>query len=132
MKSIIFVHLDEFLRHSNSRIILAAARAQIGIKDFRIHGLRYTCAAWLVTAGVPWPEVRDLLGHASITMTEKYAHLAPVRVRAAVTLIEGMSLPGHVGRQKTGMERKKALKTLMLSMPHMVGPVGLEPTTNRL
>jgi len=76
----------------------ATACAKAGIKDFRIHDLRHTCAAWLVTAGVPLAEVRDLLGHASITMTEKYAHLAPERVRAAVTLIEGMSRSGHVGK----------------------------------
>jgi site-specific recombinase XerD len=41
-----------------------------------------------VTAGVPLAEVRDLLGHASIVMTERYAHLAPERVRAAVTRLE--------------------------------------------
>jgi len=54
--------------------------------------------AWLATAGVSLPEVRDLLGHANITMTEKYAHLAPERGRAAVTFIEGMSRSGHVGK----------------------------------
>jgi len=61
----------------------------VGIKDFRIHDLRHTCAAWLVTAGVPLTEVRDLLGHRSITMTERYAHLSPENVRAAVARIEG-------------------------------------------
>ena len=59
-----------------------------GIEDFRVHDLRHTCAAWLVTACVPLAEVRDLLGHASIVMTERYAHLAPERVRAAVTRLE--------------------------------------------
>ena len=33
---------------------------------------------------MPFPEVRDLLGHCTVTMTEKYAHLAPDNVRAAV------------------------------------------------
>ena len=76
---------------------LACARA--GIEDFRIHDLRHTCAAWLVTAGVPLPEVRDLLGHASITMTERYAHLAPDNVRAAVSrLDEPASRSGHAGK----------------------------------
>ncbi|MDE0977169.1 MAG: tyrosine-type recombinase/integrase [Arenicellales bacterium] len=50
---------------------------QAGIKDFRIHDLRHTFASWLVMDGVPLYEVSKLLRHASITMTEKYAHLAP-------------------------------------------------------
>jgi len=66
-----------------------SACAKAGLQDFRIHDLRHTCAAWLVSEGVPLSEVRDLLGHASITMTERYAHLAPDRVRSAVAKLEG-------------------------------------------
>ncbi|WP_407702790.1 MULTISPECIES: site-specific integrase [Thiorhodovibrio] len=65
-----------------------AACAKVGIEDFRFHDLRHTCAAWLVTAGVPLTEVRDLLGHSSVTMTERYAHLAPDRIRYAVTVLD--------------------------------------------
>ncbi len=68
---------------------------RVGIADFRIHDLRHTCAAWLVSAGAPLSEVRDLLGHSSVTMTEKYAHLAPENVRAAVRLLENASHFGH-------------------------------------
>lgn len=81
---------------SVKRSFATACRAA-GIEDFRIHDLRHTCAAWLVSAGVPLPEVRDLLGHASITMTERYAHLAPDNVRRAVSQIEGLSRSGHAG-----------------------------------
>jgi integrase len=49
-----------------------------------------TCAA-RPSPGVPFPEVRDLLGHTIITMTEKYAYLAPDNVRSAVAALDRMS-----------------------------------------
>ncbi|MFO6405088.1 site-specific integrase, partial [Pseudomonas aeruginosa] len=58
------------------------------IVDFTIHDLRHTCAAWLVSAGVPLADVRDLLGHSTVAMTERYAHLAPARVRDAVGVLD--------------------------------------------
>ncbi len=59
-----------------------------GIKDFHPHDLRHTCAAWLVQAGVPIMEVRDLLRHTTVQVTEKYAHLAPENVRKAVSMLD--------------------------------------------
>ena len=52
------------------------------------HDLRHTFASWLVQVGAPLTEVRDLLGHASIEMTERYAHLAPDRLRRVVAMLE--------------------------------------------
>ncbi len=61
-----------------------AACERAGIVDFRIHDMRHTCASWLVMAGVPLGVVRDLLGHSSVTVTERYAHLAPDQIQNAV------------------------------------------------
>ncbi len=66
-----------------------SACRKAGIADFHRHDLRHTCAAWLVQAGVPLPEIRDLLRHSTIKMTERYAHLSPHNVRAAVRVLEG-------------------------------------------
>ncbi|MEZ5579827.1 MAG: tyrosine-type recombinase/integrase [Candidatus Competibacteraceae bacterium] len=46
-----------------------------GIEDFRFHDLRHTFASWLMQAGAALVEVRDLLGHASVEMTERYARI---------------------------------------------------------
>jgi integrase len=53
------------------------------ITDFHIHDLRHTFASWLVQEGVSLAEIRDLLGHKTVTMTERYAHVAPENLRAA-------------------------------------------------
>ena len=60
-----------------------------GIEDFRIHDLRHTFASWLVSEGVELAKIRDLLGHSSIKMTERYAHLAPNRLHEAVGKLDG-------------------------------------------
>ena len=67
----------------------ATACNRVGITDFRIHDLRHTAASWLVMEGVPLLEVSRLLGHRSITQTERYAHLAPESSRELVGVLAG-------------------------------------------
>lgn len=71
-----------------------------GIVDFRIHDQRHTCASWLVSAGQPLTAVRDLLGHSTVKMTERYAHLSPENVRQAVGVLDDVSRNGHAEKQK--------------------------------
>jgi integrase len=61
------------------------------IHDFTFHGLRHTFASWLTMKGRPLKEVSELLGHSSVKMTERYAHLAPERLRDAVAVLEDFS-----------------------------------------
>lgn len=41
--------------------------------------------------GVSLYFVKELLGHASVETTERYAHLAPENLRQAVSVLEGLS-----------------------------------------
>ncbi|HEU0051340.1 MAG TPA: tyrosine-type recombinase/integrase [Patescibacteria group bacterium] len=50
--------------------------------------LRHTFASQLVAEGAPLIAVKELLGHASITMTMRYAHLQPSAFRSAVDVLQ--------------------------------------------
>jgi len=63
-----------------------------GITDRRqkltFHSLRHTFASWLVMQGTPLYTVQKLMGHKTIALTERYAHLAPDTLKAAVVNFE--------------------------------------------
>ena len=65
----------------------ARALRVAAIRDFRFHDLRHTFASRLVQRGVPIKAVQELLGHADMKMTMRYAHLAPHNLRDAVAVL---------------------------------------------
>lgn len=67
-----------------------SAVAGAGIKDVTLHTLRHTCASRLVQAGVSLYVVKEWLGHSSITVTERYAHLAPKSLDVATAALEAI------------------------------------------
>jgi integrase len=69
-------------------------------RHVRWHDLRHTCASSLVAGwwGRAWrlEEVRDVLGHTSVTQTERYAHLASSALaKAASETHSALNSQGH-------------------------------------
>lgn len=74
-------------RMTNINKSWAGLTADAALPDFRFHDLRHHFASRLVMAGVDLNTVRELLGHADIAMTLRYAHLAPDKLADAVALL---------------------------------------------
>jgi len=67
------------------------ALTEAKITDYSWHCNRHTFASRLVMAGVDLRTVAELMGHSSIQMTMRYAHLAPQHNRAAVDRLVSLS-----------------------------------------
>jgi len=57
---------------------------EAGVQNFHWHDLRHTFASRLAMNGESILTIKDLLGHRTLTMTLRYAHLSPDFKRAAV------------------------------------------------
>jgi integrase len=66
-------HLSIWQLHE--RLWSASRRA--GLRQIKWHALRHSFASQLVAAAVPLRQVQEWMGHSTITMTMRYAHLAP-------------------------------------------------------
>jgi integrase len=73
------------LRHDFER-----ARVAAGLPDVRFHDLRHTAASWWLSAGNSLATVRDLLGHANVTVTSRYLHLMPGELKRGAEAVAAM------------------------------------------
>ncbi len=110
----------------------STAIRKAGISDFRLHDCRHTYASQMVMNGVDLTTVKELLGHKSLTMTLRYAHLAPEHKRkAAIILDKALSKTQtensvhNLVHNFTSKTPTSSPKSLYINM----GDTGLEPVT---
>ena len=86
-------------RYAMERICKRAGLRQIGW-----HVLRHSFASHLAMRGAPLKAIQELLGHSTIQMTMRYAHLAPEVAREAVRLLDELPSSPSGSRMAAGSE----------------------------
>jgi integrase len=64
------------------------AVSKAGLKDFHFHDCRHHFASWFVMRGGQLQALKEILGHADLKMTLRYAHLSPEHLGDEMTRTE--------------------------------------------
>jgi excisionase family DNA binding protein len=77
---------------------------QAGISGLRFHDLRHTFASRLIEKGVDIVTVKELLGHSTILLTQRYTHSRNEQRRRAVERLDGLPVPtlAQIGHTENG------------------------------
>ena len=62
----------------------ARALKMAGIQDFKFHDLRHSAASYLVMNGASLSEIAEVLGHKTLAMVKRYAHLSEAHTAGVV------------------------------------------------
>ena len=82
----------------------AAVEAARLAAPFRFHDCRHHFASWFMMRGGSVPALQKILGHASLAMTMRYAHMSPEHLRGEMAKTE-RSAGGGVGTECVGSGR---------------------------
>lgn len=63
------------------------ALEKAGISNFRFHDLRHTAASYLAMNQASLIEIGTLLGHKTVQMTKRYAHLSNTHIQSLSTAL---------------------------------------------
>ena len=63
-----------------------------------VHVLRHTFCSHLAMRGAPGRAIQELAGHSELSMTQRYMHLSPAALDAAIHLLDGRGNIAATGR----------------------------------
>ena len=78
----------EPLRLTQTRKVIPRLCKTAGIDDYSWHPLRHTFCSHLAMKGAPAKTIQELAGHADLSTTLKYMHLAAGAKEQAIALLE--------------------------------------------
>jgi integrase len=73
-----------------------------GITDFRFHDLRHTAASYIAMSGGTLHEIAAILGHKTLAMVQRYAHLSDAHTGAVVERMAQKYLGDHASNHAVG------------------------------
>lgn len=91
------------------------AATNVGIEGLRFHDLRHTFASRLVAAGVDLITVKDLLGHHSVKVTERYTHTNAEQKKKAVEMLQGLHAAKAIPTASTSAPTARPTETTAAS-----------------
>jgi integrase len=71
------------------------ALRRANIKDFRFHDLRHSAASYLAMNGANLMEIAEILGHKTLSMVKRYAHLSEQHTRNVVARMNAAIFGGN-------------------------------------
>ena len=81
------------------RVPWMAALKRAGIEDFRWHDLRHSTASYLAMNGATLAEIAEVLGHKTLAMVKRYAHLSEAHTASVVERMNRRIFGGGHGQE---------------------------------
>ena len=81
---LVFPSPSDRMRPWNSRTSWVSVLKKANIQDFRFRDLRHSCASYLAMNGASLAEIAEVLGHKTLQMVKRYAHLSEAHTAKVV------------------------------------------------
>ena len=83
----VFTNPESRTRYTNISRGFRSACRRAGLEDMRFHDLRHTFGSWAVQSGADLYRISRILGHSTLQMTSRYAHLATEHLHEVVNKV---------------------------------------------